>query len=252
MSLRRHSSLPFGAFSSSRLRRRIVVGVAVLGIAGGGAVALSIGNTAEPPLPVTSRPSIVARKRKPAKLSASDRRGITAVARVFVRTAVSRDHPERAWRLSTAALRTGTTLADWKAGTLPIPPYPVRAAHWNFAYSDAAEVGLDVLVESTDPEMRPLEHRMTLVRSTRTSGPTWLVDGWTAMSSVPGGFDALPSHRLDTDPTARATPSPGRIWVLLPFALVLVALLLPLKLMVSSRRAERRVRRMRQSAAPRD
>ena len=50
----------------------------------------------------------------------------------------------------------GTTLADWKAGTLPFPPFPVRSARWNLAYSVVGEVGLDVLVESTDPEISPL------------------------------------------------------------------------------------------------
>ena len=89
-------------------------------------------------------------------------------------TAVRRDHPERAWPLASAALRSGTTLADWKAGTLPFAPFPVRSARWNLAYSVVGEVGLDVLVEPTDPQIRPLVNRLTLVRSTGSRKPS----GW--------------------------------------------------------------------------
>ena len=218
--------------------------LAALLLAGGVAGALIIGNTAEPPFPLSDRPPIVEHKRKPARLSAADRKSILAVGRLFVLTAVRRDHPERAWPLASPALRKGTTLADWKAGTLPFAPYPVRSARWALAYSVVGEVGLDVLVESSDPQIRPLVHRLTLVRTSRPSGPPWLVDGWTPMSSAPGGFveSPWPSSTAGAD-TARSTPPPSRYWVLAPFAVLVAALLIPLVLVASSRRAERRIRR---------
>jgi hypothetical protein len=134
-------------------------------------------------------------------------------------------------------------LADWKAGTLPFSPFPVRTARWALAYSVVGEVGLDVLVESTDPHVRPLLHRLTLVPSTRSSGPAWLVDGWTPISATPGGFVDEPFSGGAAAVTARSTPPPSKYWILVPFAVLASALLLPLVLVARSRRAEHRMRR---------
>jgi hypothetical protein len=217
---------------------------ASLVVAGVVTAVLMIGNTAEPPLPVTNRPAMIQHERKPASLTASDRKAIVAVSRLFIRTAVRRDHPERAWPIASPALRAGTTLADWKAGTLPFAPYPVRSARWNLAYSVVGEVGLDVLVQPTDPKVEPIVHRLTLVRNTRSSKPAWLVDGWVPMTSLPGGFVA-PQLGTTTGlaDTPRSTPSPGRLWILAPFVVFLAAFAIPLVILVRSRRAERRVRR---------
>jgi hypothetical protein len=238
-----------GRLASRRFRRRLVLAAVVVVVVVGGAAAVIVGNTAPPPLPVTKRAAIVERKRKPVRLTPADRKTILAVSREFIATAVERKHPERAWPLATDALRSGTTLADWKAGTLPIPPYPVRTARWNFAYSVVGEVGLDVLVEPSDPELDPLVHRLTLVPSKRPAGPAWLVDGWVPMSSSSfGAADALPSGLPSGSDDAlppRSTPDPGRYWVLAPFVIVIAALLIPFVIMVNSRRAERRIRRRR-------
>jgi hypothetical protein len=254
---RRHAGRS-GRLASPRFRRRIVLTAGALLAAGGvAAAALIIGNTAAPPLPVTNRPPIVDHKRKPVRLSAAERKDVVAVSRLFLATAVRRNHPERAWPLATAALRGGTTLADWKAGTLPFPPYPVLNARWNLAYSVVGEVGLDVLVESTDPQIRPLVHRLTLVRSPRPAGPSWLVDGWMPMASSsiapadsPTGFDIGTGSGANTDTSApsRSTPDPSRYWLLTPFVVLLAALFIPIVLLADSRRAERRIRRMRANA----
>ena len=50
------------------------------------------------------------------------------VALVFVRTAVLRDHPERARPLVTAALGEGVSLSDWKRGFIRVVPFPYKDA----------------------------------------------------------------------------------------------------------------------------
>lgn len=238
-----------GRLASPRFRRRLVPAAVLLVVVVAGAAALIVGNTAAPPLPVTNRPAIVEHTRKAVRLSASDRKTVLALSREFIATAVERKHAERAWPLATDELRAGTTMADWKAGTLPFPPYPVLTARWNVAYSVAGEVGLDVLVEPSDPKLEPLVHRLTLVRSTRPTGPAWLVDGWVPMSSSSfSAADALPAGPplgSQEAPPPRSTPDPGRYWVLAPFVILLGALLIPFGIMVNSRRAERRIRRRR-------
>ena len=224
----------------------------LLVVVAAGAVALIVGNTADPALPVTDRPPVLEHKRKAVRLSAADRKTVLAVSREFVATAVERKHAERAWPLATDGLRAGTSLADWKAGTLPFAPYPVLTARWNVAYSVVGEVGLDVLVEPSDPKLEPLVHRLTLVRSTRARGPAWLVDGWVPMSSSSfSAADALPgglSFGSADAPPRRSTPDPGGYWILAPFVILLAALLMPVAIMANSRRAERRIRRRRSAA----
>ena len=234
-----------------RIRRRKWIVAATLVVAGAGGAALMIGNTAAPPLPVTARPAIVQHESKHVRLTAAERRTILAVSRVFVRTAVRRDHPERAWPLASAALRSGTTIADWKAGILPFSPFPVRGARWKLAYSVEGEVGLDVLVESSDPEIRPLIHRLTLVRNKGNAKPAWLVDAWVPMNSAPGGFVEPPGFDpFAVQDTPRSTPSPGRFWVLIPFIVLLAGFLLPFAIIAKSHRAERRIRRKHARSSP--
>ena len=191
--------------------------------------ALIVGNTAEPPLPLTNRPAIVEHERKPARLSAADRRSILAVASVFVLTAVRRDHAERAWPLASAALRTGTTLADWKAGTLPFPPYPGEHRPLERRLLRRRRGRARRSASSRPiPRLRPLVHRLTLVRSTRQSGPVWLVDGWTADELGAGRLRRSSGRQIRTPtPMPRSTPSPGRFWILSRSSSCSPALVLP-------------------------
>ena len=240
---------PKSALSSRRARRRFIVVAAAFALGALAVVGVLIGNTAPPDLPLTDRPNIVVRDRPQVRLTAADRKAILTTGKQFVLTGVRRDHPERAWPLASAALRKGSTFAEWKAGTLPLPPYPVSRARWNFAYAVAGEVGLDVYVESSDPEIRPLTHRLTLVRNRRATGPAWLVDGWSSMSVASGGYigSASPAEEaaaaLSPDPVASPTPKPSAVWLLTPVVILFLALLAPLVIVLRSRRAERRVRR---------
>lgn len=52
-------------------------------------------------------------------------RAIRVLLRSFVPEAVGRDHPGKAWDLATPAMRSTTTRAEWRQGTLPVFPYPV-------------------------------------------------------------------------------------------------------------------------------
>jgi hypothetical protein len=236
------------------LRRRSRKWIVAAFLVGGAVVAgsLLIGNTADPQLPVTNRPSIVDHPRKSFALTPADKKVIVAEALLFVRTAVRRNHPERAWSISSPSLRSGTTLAEWKEGTLPFAPYPVRSARWNIAYSVVGEVGLDVLVQSTDPDVRPLVHRLTLVPNRRSQRPAWLVDGWVPMTMLPGGYVA-PQKNVNPFATAtmpRTTPSPGAFWILTPFVILVAAFAFPVAIMLRSRRAARRIRRRHAQPGP--
>jgi hypothetical protein len=189
--------------------------------------AVLIGRTSAPPLPSSNHPVVTEVRRQAVPFTPADRRRALASARLFVNTAVRREHADRAWPITTAKLHQDTTLADWKAGTLPLPPYPVGLARWKLAYAFADEVGFDVLVEPADNTVRPAVFRLTLVpaRGEGTARP-WLVDGWTPLGSA-GGLAAANQSDVSV-PTPRASARASGAWIAIPFVVLGLALLVPL------------------------
>lgn len=61
------------------------------------------------------------------------------VAVRFLETAVGRTELDTAWDLATPEFRQGVSRKDWRAGSLPVPPFPVQ---------DLATTGFDVLASS--------------------------------------------------------------------------------------------------------
>jgi hypothetical protein len=60
------------------------------------------------------------------KISTAERHAIDLTLDRFLPAALTRRDPAAAWTLAGPELRSGSSLADWKAGTTPVPYYPVR------------------------------------------------------------------------------------------------------------------------------
>jgi len=221
-----------------------VLGGVLVAVGGIVAAAVAIGNTAPPELPPSGHPVMLENRPQPATLSAADRREITAVARLFLRTAVSRHHPEKSWPISSPALRSGQTLADWKSGVLAVEPYPVAAAKWNLAYSDRNEVGLDVWVASDNLGAYPPEvFRLTFVANDNAKHRrSWLVDSWTP-TSMPGTVAAgmSPDGPSASADSPRASAKSSLLWVAAPFGALIAVLVAALGLSLRIRLRERRI-----------
>jgi hypothetical protein len=106
-----------------------------------------------------------------------------AVAHAFVATAVARKDLARAWTLSAPELRHGMTLAEWKTGTIPVTPYPVRSAAPTYSvqssYSDHAVLRVTFL---PPPASRTPKGDFLLTLS--NEGGRWLVSSWVPRSLV--------------------------------------------------------------------
>src|SRR5436189_4810723 len=92
----------------------------------------------------------VAAPAQAVRVSASDRREINAVLDQFVRHAVLRDHPEKAWALATATLRGGTSRREWAHGGAPVYPYPAGGRTFHFAaviWANPDDVGTQVVLQ---------------------------------------------------------------------------------------------------------
>lgn len=59
-------------------------------------------------------------------VSTADRRQINEVLDRFLPGALTRTSPDATWALAGPEIRAATTLAGWRAGTTPVPNYPVR------------------------------------------------------------------------------------------------------------------------------
>ena len=86
----------------------------------------------------------------PHTLTKDERAALVLVAQRFVESAVTRDHPERAYAIAGRSLRAGLTKKQWATGEIPVVPYPVESARWKVEYSHSEGVGLLVMVDPTE------------------------------------------------------------------------------------------------------
>ena len=113
------------------------------------------------------------------QLSTAERHELLSSVLLFVTTAVTRSHPERAWAIADPKLREGLSKEDWRTGNIPVVPFPAESL------SDlrvASVVGKEAIVEMVLIPI-PSAH---LVRKTFLMGleehsaqpPRWAVSSW--------------------------------------------------------------------------
>ena len=238
-----------GRWSSPRFRRRALkVGILLAVVVAAALVSIFFWNTAtivETPLHGKADvyvPPI------PVKMAPAERRAVIATAALFVRTAVRREHAERAYELVGPNLRGTTTRDEWRSGDIPVVPYPVDDARWKFDYSYANESGLQVAVFPTPGAgIRPAVFNLSLRSVGAGEQRRWLVDSWSPRGG--GGGGARPNRsdgspfRVDLAPAASGSTSLGAVWLLVPAGLILLALLVPATLIVLERVRSRRAQK---------
>ena len=235
-----------GRLASPRFRRRALRGGLLLAVVGAGALASIVywntGTIVETPL--HGRADLYAAP-VPVEIAAAERRQVMATAARFVETAVKRDHAERAFELAGPNLRSGTTLAHWRDGDIPVVPYPVDDARWKLDYSYADEIGLQVAVfPAAGKDVRPMVFNMSLRAVGAGAARRWLVDSWSPRGggggSRPGRTEGSP-FRIEV-PEAASTRLDAA-WLLVPAGLVALALLVPAALFAGERVRSRRAQR---------
>ena len=239
-----------GRLSSYRFRRRLLwVSVWFAFVVSAAVVSVFFWNTADFKETFSDEPAQLYVAPKKIALTGSDREAIADVARVFVETAVARETPERAYELVGPMLKGGLSREQWKSGNIPVVFYPVDGARWKVEYATDAEVGLTVLLfPKPGVDLRPTVFNMAL--APRQGHRGWLITAWSPKGGAPntgsagertpeaafGGFDERTSARAST------------VWLLVPAAVVLVAVLLPIFLLGRERLVVRRMRRRVESS----
>jgi hypothetical protein len=121
-------------------------------------------------------------------LSRADRLGIDRTLASFVRDAMGRHDLVSTYRLSAPALRAGETLAQWKAGRIPVYPYDARPGSskgWDLQFREGNHAAVEVFLY---PSRRETTGPITVAIDLRKLRGRWLVEGLapTAVFSKPG------------------------------------------------------------------
>jgi hypothetical protein len=169
------------------------------------------------------------------KLSPAERAAITRSIDVFVNHAVKRVNAGAAYDVVAPEMRPGMTRKSWaRSGDLPVYPFPAAGTThpWNILYVTREEVGLELQLQPrAGSKQGPIIFHIYL----RPAGKRWLVDSFMPVATLapldPKQKTKVRSVR-DFSPQAAGGVSLGgggphrlsSIWLVLPFALVLVAL----------------------------
>ncbi|MDX6512224.1 MAG: hypothetical protein QOE36_1728 [Gaiellaceae bacterium] len=208
----------------------------LLAVAAVGAVVIAIGHYSAVGLnqKETFRPGkaqIVSDDAGSLFVSPADHRRINRLVRKFVVDAVARRRPAAAAALVTPDLRAAATPKQWRAGEIPVIPFPadLRLVQPTVSYVYPRRVGLDLILQSR-PGARQGGMRFALeVKRFRSR---WLVDSIAPVEGFGGPPPSRAKRAADRTETAPVMPSgnTGLAWVvaaaiLTPFVLILGTLL---------------------------
>lgn len=117
-----------GLPASPRNRRRLfwLAAVAIAAAVVGGIVSLIPSKGPPNPTPKANEGAAQLAAHVPVQITATDRREIDRTLDRFVPAAVGRKNADLAWSLAGPELKAGSTLVEWRAGTSPVPSYPVK------------------------------------------------------------------------------------------------------------------------------
>jgi hypothetical protein len=208
--------------------------------------------SAAPPGPTVPEPVTTIGRR--VRVTPATRREVDRVLTEFVRHAVVREDPVKAWDLATPALRAGQTRAEWRRGELPVFPFPAKvseATGWYVVESFENDLLVTLLMHARPGTKRgAIAYQVELKRVPARGDRHWLVDAF-----IPERVYTPPSKQK---PPRSATPQPSSVptarlspwWFIVPGTLLSLIVLVPVGLaLVNWRRGVRAEKAYRRSLA---
>jgi hypothetical protein len=247
-----------GILASYRWRRRLVwlTTTAVLAAVAVG-VSLKWPNTAEKEPSVSNVPVDEADYISPknVKLKSHDKAQALAVVSKFIDFAVVGENLERSWDLVAPEFRAGITREQWNSGELPVVPFPVRNARWKLEYSDSDGVGFEMaLFPTKSSHMKAQVFLIGLHQLGHQKRRHWVVDSWQAAptggstTSGPGGGGGSVLSQVSPRLSPNAESRLSAAWLLIPFGLLSLILIVPIGVVsVSWYRGHREARAFQRS-----
>ena len=195
--------------------------------------------------PVQSGPVQTVAHPREVRMTPQVRRRIDELFDRFVPAAIARRNPVGARAYVTPALRGQATAAEWRAGTIPVPPYDAAGTTfhgWTTIYSYPRSVSVELTLEPK----RQRDPVGSFVVNLKQVGSRWLVDGIYAHGTH-GGENAAPATVAEPTTTEQVIGgSHGRlgvIWLLVPVGLLSLIVIVPFFVFGRDWLADRRVGR---------
>ena len=203
---------------------------------------------------------------KTAPFTRAKQHAVRGVLAAFIKTAVARQDPARAWALAAPSLKEGVSRKEWNRGDLPVVPYPALdrgLGDWdlvNYSYTDT--VGLEVfLFPKPGSGYSALTADVELVRNHKGQ---WLVDYWMPKkfhgppALAKGAAKPKPKQQAKAAGKRRHAPkkaqapaeasSPrrsthlGAIWLAVPIGILSLIVLVPIGFGIVTWRRNRKAR----------
>jgi hypothetical protein len=176
------------------------------------------------------------------------RAAVDATFEKFVPLAMGRRDPVEARAYVTPNLRSQATLADWRSGTIPVPPFVAKAPYsgWTSIYSYPKVMAVELTLQPKLPSDPVTSFSVDL----KLAKGKWLVDGiyqlgthggvaapkQKASAPAPSGEE---SRKVDNGLKGRL----GFVWILVPLGLLSLIVIVPLAAFTRQWWSDRRVKR---------
>ena len=180
------------------------------------------------------------------RLTAADRSSIDRTLDVFVPAAIARRHPERAFAVVTPHLRQDTKRSEWARGSLPVTPYPAVGKRFHAWTIDGVSRNYVMIDTQLHPPRGSKVEMTNWTIELRKLRGRWLVDSalptaWfpregSGSGNLHASNDLLPQPNLNRERHGRI----GAIWFLVPGAIGVLLLALPIALAFRSWRRNAR------------
>jgi hypothetical protein len=234
---------------SPRARRRLLVAGIVVGAAGAAGLVVALIPNDDGGIASSSQTGTVqlVRRQKQIRVSPQMRASIDALFDRFVPLAIARRNPASAKPFVTPNLWRQATPAEWRAGTIPVPPYDPAGTTfhgWRTLYAYPREAGVELTLEPK----RPRDPVGSFVVGLKRIGSRWLVDGIYIEGTHGGERAAAPAgSTATTTSSARVVGgSRGRLsgtWLLVPLGLLSLIVIIPVVVFTRQWLSDRRVKR---------
>ena len=165
----------------------------------------------------------------------------------FVPLAMARRDPVAARAYVTPNLRSQATLADWRSGTIPVPPFEPKPPYhgWTTVLSYPKLMSVELTLQPKLPQdpVTSYEVNLALVKG------KWLVDGIYELGTHGGVAEPpkqvapatpqKPGSKVDNGLKGRL----GLVWILIPLMLLSLIVIVPAAIFTRDWLADRRVMR---------
>lgn len=189
------------------------------------------------------------RRQKQIRVTPRIRSSIDALFDQFVPRAIARRDPGSIRPLVTPSLWRQATPAEWRSGTIPVPPYDPAGASfhgWRTIYAFPRNVSVELTLEPR----RAGDPVGSFVVGLKRIGSRWLVDG-IYLEGTHGGASAAAAPTKTTGAQTTTTEhvvggSRGRlssVWMLVPLGLLSLIVIIPLAVFTCQWWSDRRVKR---------